>query len=135
MPGDDDTSIEWIARDSRNWVLFAHQPDQVTARMTVTYLETGGIEARVGSQHGHYCVEVPEGQLEEAYTVYTPPESGVMPPMQENSAKTGVHTGRRLRLGLTEPGRKERTRTVGKWLLRALVLAILTALVLVILAG
>lgn len=135
MPGDDDTSIEWIERDSRNWVLFAHQPDQVTARMTVTYLETGGVEARVGSQHGHYCVEVPEGQLEEAYAVYTPPESGVMPPMQEDSRKTGVHTGVHLKIRLTEANRKKRRRRLGIWALRLVVIAILTALLLVIFAG
>lgn len=135
MPGDDDTGIEWIERDRRNWVLFAHQPDQITARMTVTYLEAGGVEARVGSQGGSYCVEVPETQLENAYSVYTPPESGVLPPMQEESRKTGVHTGVHLKIRLTKATRQRRMRSAGKWLLRVLVVAILAGLILVIFAG
>lgn len=135
MPGDEDTSIEWIERDARNWVLFALQPDQVTARMTVTYLETGGIEARVGTQQGHYCVEVPEQQLEEAYSVYTPPESGVMPPMQEDSRKTGVHTGVHLKIRLTQAARKKRMRGLGKWVLRIVVLGTLIALVMLVFAS
>ncbi|MBZ0134843.1 MAG: hypothetical protein K8I27_00555 [Planctomycetes bacterium] len=132
MPGDDDTSIEWLERDSRPWVLFALQPDQLTARMTITYLEAGGIEARVGTTSGHYCVEVPQGQLEQARAVYTPAESGVMPPMQEISRKTGVHTGVHLKLRLTEPRRKERKRAIGKWALRLAVVAGITALLLLI---
>ena len=103
--------------------------------MTVTYLESGGVEARVGSQHGHYCVEVPETQLEEAYAVYTPPESGVMPPMQEESRKTGVHTGVHLKIRLTEASRKKRVQRLGKWALRLVVIAVLTGLLLVIFAG
>jgi hypothetical protein len=135
MPGDDDTGIEWVERDSRTWVLFAHQPDQLTARMTVTYLETGGVEARVGSQGGRYCVEVPEGQLEQAYTVYTPPDSGVLPPMQEDSGKTGVHTGRRLRQRLTETAPPEKGYLrLGLWALRLAVIAIMAGLLLLVFA-
>ena len=32
-----------------------------------------------------------------ALTVYTPSESGVLPAMQEETRKTGIHTGRFLR--------------------------------------
>src|SRR5690606_20329324 len=96
MPGDDDTDVQWVKRDSREWVVFAMQPDQLTARMTCTYLESGGIEARVGTHSGHYCVEVPEEQFESAFQVYTPPDSGILPAM-EVSRKTGIHTGVHLK--------------------------------------
>ncbi|MCB9893983.1 MAG: hypothetical protein H6839_06035 [Planctomycetes bacterium] len=137
MPGEDDTNVEWVKRDSREWVVFAHQPDQLTARMTCTYLESGGIEARVGTQAGHYCVEVPLEQLEDAFTVYTPPDSGVLPAM-EVSRKTGIHTGVHLRdmlknqqaSGASEPRRSRRL----LWLFRLVVLAVLVALLLFLFA-
>jgi hypothetical protein len=137
MPGEDDTNVEWVKRDSREWVLFAHQPDQVTARMTCTYLETGGVEARVGTHGGQYCVEVPLDQLETAYTVYTPPESGVLPAMEVRS-KTGIHTGVHLRDMLKNPKPAEPEKHVGgwllRWLLRVILLAVLAGLLLLIFA-
>ena len=135
MAGNDDTDIQWLERDSREWVLFAHQPDQLTARMTCTYLETGGVEARVGSQGGRYCVEVPASQLERAFTVYTPHDSGIEPPMQEDSRSTGIHTGRRLREQLlaSHPEKPRPRRRLLKWLLRVIVIAALVGLLLMIL--
>ncbi|MCA8914360.1 MAG: hypothetical protein KDB90_03025 [Planctomycetes bacterium] len=136
MPGEDDTNVEWVKRDSREWVLFAHQPDQLTARMTCTYLESGGIDARVGTQAGHYCVEVPLEQLETAYTVYTPADSGVLPAM-EVSRKTGIHTGIHLREMLKNAGSEadepERGRAL-RWVLRLVVIAALVGLLLLVFA-
>lgn len=138
MPGDEDTDIHWHARDLREWVLFAHQPDQLTARMTCTYLETGGVEARVGSQGGRYCVEVPATQLEVAFTVYQPSDSSISPPMAEESRKTGIHTGHRLREGvlkLANPEPETRPNPLLKWLLRFIVIAALVGLLLLIFQG
>ena len=136
MPGDDDTNVEWVQRDSREWVLFAHQPDQLTARMTCTYLESGGIDARVGTHAGHYCVEVPLEQLETAYTVYTPADSGVLPAM-EVSRKTGIHTGVHLRDMLKKAGSEadepQRGRSI-RWVLRLVVVAALVGLLLLLFA-
>ncbi|MCG3183531.1 MAG: hypothetical protein ICCCNLDF_01635 [Planctomycetes bacterium] len=130
MAGSEDTDIQWLERDSREWVLFAHQPDQLTARMTCTYLETGGVEARVGSQGGRYCVEVPVLQLEKAYSVYTPHDSAIAPPMQEDSRSTGIHTGRRLREQLRPQTETARPRRLLKWLVRLAVIGALAAVIL-----
>lgn len=138
MTAAEDTDIEWLERDSREWVLFAHQPDQLTARMTCTYLEAGGVEARVASHSGRYCVEVPAAQLENAMQVYSPVESGVLPAMQEDSRKTGIHTGTFLREQLKkQPAPKPQARGsgVGRWLLRLVVMAVLAGLIFLILSS
>ena len=133
---DNEADIQWLERDARDWVLFVNQPDQLTARMTCTYLETGGVEARVSSLAGRFCVEVPAHQLEAALSVYTPGESGILPAMQEETRKTGIHTGRHLREQLTaktEPATAQRQgNRLLKWVLRLIVLAILAALILLI---
>jgi hypothetical protein len=132
----DEADIEWLERDAREWVLFVNQPDQLTARMTCTYLETGGVEARVSTQAGRFCVEVPVHQLETACTIYTPADSAITPPMQEESRKTGIHTGRHLREQMARQAEPEKPVPQGgrlaKWVLRLIVLAILAALILLI---
>jgi hypothetical protein len=138
MAGEEDTDIRWVERDSREWVLFAHQPDQLTARMTCTYLETGGVEARVGSQGGNYCVEVPATQIDRAFAVYQPADSNITPPMDEQSRKTGVHTGKHLRESILKQARKQerkRRNPALLWLLRVLVIGALVALLLLIFQG
>ncbi|MCA8918500.1 MAG: hypothetical protein KDB32_05435 [Planctomycetes bacterium] len=138
MAGNDDTDIYWIERDSREWVMFTHQPDQLTARMTCTYLETGGVEARVGSLGGRYCVEVPAAQLELAFTVYQPVDSAIMPPMAESSRKTGIHTGQRLRDEMRKrnpSGRKLHLSLGMKWVLRLAAIAGLALLLLLFFQG
>jgi hypothetical protein len=133
---DEHSDIQWFERDAREWVLLAYQPDQLTARMTCTYLEAGGVEGRVATSQGRYCVEVPAAMLEVALTVYTPSESGVLPAMQEETRKTGIHTGRFLREQLAQRAEPARERAgAGKWLLRLVVIAILVALLLLIFAG
>jgi hypothetical protein len=136
VPPDEDTDIEWLERDARAWVLFVNQPDQLTARMTCTYLETGGVEARVSTHAGRYCVEVPVHQLETACTIYMPGDSAITPPMQEESRKTGIHTGRHLREQLAKQAETASPARPGgrvtKWLLRLVVLAILGTLILLI---
>ncbi len=97
MPEPDESNVEWVPRDAREWVPLTYAPDQVTARMTITYLESAGIEARVGSQAGRFTVEVPLSQFEEAVSVHQPLDSAIAPPMQESASKTGVHTGRHIR--------------------------------------
>ena len=132
MAGDEDTSIEWLERDSREWVVYAIQSDQVTARVTCTYLETGGVEARVGTHSGHYCVEVPANQLETAFTIYTPPDSGILPAVEVNR-KTGIHTGVHLRKMLKQANTESEApakRPMLKWLLRLVVLTVLAGLLL-----
>lgn len=133
---DDPSDVQWTERDTREWALFAYQPDQLTARLTCTYLETGGIEARVGTQSGRYCVEVPFDQYEDAFVVYTPPESAILPPMQEAHSKTGIHTGRRLReqLMTREVERAKPPRTALKWLIRLVVIAAVTVVMLLLLS-
>lgn len=101
MPEPDESNVEWVPRDAREWVPLTYAPDQVTARMTITYLESAGIEARVGSQGGRFTVEVPLDQFEEAVTVHQPLDSAIAPPMQETASKTGVHTGRHIRERMT----------------------------------
>lgn len=135
MAGTDDTDIHWIERDSREWVLFTHQPDQLTARMTCTYLETGGVEARVGTEGGKYCVEVPISQFEQAFTVYQPADSSIVPPMAESSRKTGIHTGQRLRdeiLKRNTPSSQRRLNRGLKWALRLILITGLAVLLLLI---
>jgi hypothetical protein len=130
MAGSEDTDIQWIERDAREWVVFAWQPDQLTARMTCTYLETGGVESRVGSQGGRFCVEVPILQLEKAYSVYTPHDSAIAPPMQEDSRSTGIHTGRRLREQLLGQQESPPPRRLLKWLLRLALVGAAAAVIL-----
>ncbi|MCC7509726.1 MAG: hypothetical protein IT464_10155 [Planctomycetes bacterium] len=101
MPEPDESNVEWVPRDAREWVPLTYVPDQVTARMTITYLEAAGIEARVGSQGGRFTVEVPLDQFEEAVSVHQPLDSAIAPPMQETASKTGVHTGRHIRERMT----------------------------------
>lgn len=101
MPEPDESNVEWVPRDAREWVPLTYAPDQVTARMTITYLEAAGIEARVGSQGGRFTVEVPLDQFEEAVSVHQPLDSAIAPPMQETASKTGVHTGRHIRERMT----------------------------------
>jgi hypothetical protein len=133
---DDPSDVQWTERDTREWVLFAYQPDQLTARLTCTYLETGGVEARVGTQNGRYCVEVPFEQYEDAFVVYTPPESAIVPPMQEAHSKTGIHTGRRLReqLKARDPEPERPPRKALKWLIRLAVIAAVTVVMLLLLS-
>lgn len=134
---EESADFEWVERDARQWVLLAYQPDQLTARMTCTYLEAGGVEGRVASLQGRYCVEVPAEQLDVALTVYTPSESGVLPAMQEETRKTGIHTGRFLREQLAKhsaPGEARRF-PMAKWLLRVVVVAVLVALLLLLFAS
>jgi hypothetical protein len=133
---DEQAEVEWLERDTREWVLLAYQSDQLTARMTCTYLEAGGVEGRVATNQGRYCVEVPVEMLETALTVYTPSESGVLPAMQEETRKTGIHTGRHLREQLSRQATVEPRRghfPLGKWVLRIAVLAVLAGLILLLL--
>lgn len=136
MPDDDPGPIEWFERDTRDWIPLAHTPDQVSARMTVTYLEASGFEARVGSEGGQFTVEVPYEQYEDALNHYQPMDSSVSPPMQEATSKTGVHTGRHIRERIAareEEQLPERPRR-GGIVLKLLLLLALAALVLIVLA-
>lgn len=132
--------VEWLERDSRDWEVLSHTHDQMTARMACTYLETAGVEARVGTSGGRYCVEVPADQLERALQVHAPADSEIAPPLEESGKKTGIHTGHRLREALKNPEAEpppKQPRSVErtiKWVLRVAVLAILAALLLLIFA-
>jgi hypothetical protein len=74
--------------------------------------------------------------MEMAREVYTPSESGVLPAMQEETRKTGIHTGRHLRAQLARQAAPEpRGSVLGTWLLRLVVVAILVGLLLLVFAS
>lgn len=140
MTGDDPSDIEWLERDSREWITLTNAPDQMAARMTCTYLESHDIEVRVAPRQGRYCVEVPASQLEYALRFHTPNDSDISPPMQESGKKTGIHTGLMLRNSFQSPGKVVAPKKplpakepyLMKWLLRLIVLGTLLALALLI---
>lgn len=131
--------VQWVERDTREWVLLAEQPDLVMARMLVTYLETSGIDARVGSVGGRYCVEVPDDQYTDAIAVHEPAEDFAPPMQEERSSKTGVHTGRRIRAGLGDTAGPDTGPGSGRiwlrWLLRVAAIAVAAILLLVLFAS
>lgn len=76
---------------AREWVPLSDAPDEVMARMTVTYLEAARVEARVACHGEHFCVEVPAEQFDHACAVCGPVDSGIFPTMQESTGNTGIH--------------------------------------------
>ncbi|MBX3474162.1 MAG: hypothetical protein KF754_07245 [Planctomycetes bacterium] len=93
----EETNVEWLERDRRQWLALANMPDMLTARMFVTMLESNELEGRVGTNNGQFVIEVPAEQYEAALAVYHPGESGITPPLEEARQKTGIHTGRRIK--------------------------------------
>lgn len=134
MPDDDSDAIEWVERDTRDWVPLAHSADQVSARMIATYLEASGFEARVGTEAGQFTIEVPYEQYEEASAHYQPMDSSISPPMQEASGKTGVHTGRHIRQRMAAHDEPEVGPRRGGWALKLILVLAVAALVLLLLA-
>ena len=127
--------VQWVERDTREWMMLAEQPDLVMARMLVTYLETSGLDARVGSVGGKYCVEVPEDQYQDAIAIHEPGEDYPPPMQEERSSKTGVHTGRRIKAGLQDAPSGDKGRPWLRWVLRVGVIAVLCALLLILFAS
>lgn len=139
MTGPEETGMEWVERDRRNWLALAPMPDQLTARMFVTMLEGNELEGRVGSQGGRFVVEVPEDQYEAALALYQPNESGAHPPLEEARQKTGIHTGHRIKQEMAtramERNTAKKPRALALWILLAILgLAAVTALAVNLLA-
>lgn len=132
----EESSVQWVARDARTWVTLAPMPDQLTARMFVTMLEANELEGRVGTQAGHYVVEVPIDQRDQALGLYHPTDSSIAPPLEEARQKTGIHTGHRIKQEMaTRAVTRAETASRGRgWLLWVLAAGLLAALAMLLVA-
>lgn len=127
--------IEFI-EDDRKWVPLCTQADEVSARLTITWLESNQIEARLGDWDGEVCIEVPEEDYRLAVGIYDPQASRIVPPMQETSSATGKHTQRVISAAMNEQRRErqeilrqQRGRRHLRWLIVGLLLGAATGLV------
>ena len=125
MPQKKTTRVDWVARDTRQWVAMDTEPDQLTARMVCTMLVANGLEARVASHDARFCVEVPEDHLEMANEVRGGYAEGALA-MQEQSADTGTRTKQLIkeRFAKTDRVRKREWTALAVWLIRIAVLTI-----------
>lgn len=137
MPESESKRIKWEPRDTRDYEVLSAEEDQLTARLVCTFLEANQIEARVGSRHGRFTVEVPWDQLAQARALHgeDPGESNVvnLPPLQEvSTVRSSQTTVRRIRAELTKRGLSEVPGRRGSGKVRAALL--LAALVVVLVA-
>ncbi len=140
MDGSDDSDNE-RKRDRRTWLELTRTRNQLTARMTCTYLEEAGVEARVRTQDGHYCVEVPEYQFDDALLACEPADSNIVPAMTESQRQTDMHVPPPLQESLKNPKqlseeeRLTRAAVILRWTFRIIVILILIALLLIVFIG
>ena len=129
MPQKKTTRVDWVARDTRQWVALETEPDHVTARMVRTMLQANGLDARVASHGGAYCLEVPEDSFEMAMEVRGGQAEGT-PAMQEQRVVTGTRTKQLIKdnFAKTDRVRKRELTTLAVWLIRVAALAIAATL-------
>lgn len=109
VPESESKRIKWEPRDTRDFEVLSAEEDQLTARLVCTFLESNGIEARVGSRNGRFIVEVPVELLPQARALHgeDPSESNIvnLPPLQEvSTVRSSQTTVRRIRAELTRRG-------------------------------
>lgn len=119
--------IKWEPRDIRDWEVLCAEEDQLTARLVCTFLESNQIEARVGSRHGRYTVEVPAAQMAQARALHgeDPSDTNVvnLPPLQEvSTVRSSQTTVRRIRAELVKRGVPEPMPQRGAGMAQALML-------------